>query len=280
MAIDDSVLPQSTAAAPRASARRILILGGTGDAFELAARLAGCEGLTVISSLAGRVAQPRLPVGIVRVGGFGGVDGLIQYVAAEEIDAVIDATHPFACQISRNAELACAAASVPLIAFERPQWNPERGDCWTRVPDAAAAAAHADQHGNRVLLSIGRQELAAFSSCSRAWFLVRAIDVPGASLPRNSELLLQRGPFDLAAEVQMLRAHSINLIVSKNSGGAATYSKIEAARDLGIRILMIERPRKHSIQTVLHQDEVLQQLEQLCAGLSLQNPPTSEMLLL
>lgn len=255
----------SIAASVPSAAPRILILGGTSDASDLAAKLA-CSGVTVISSLAGRVAQPRLPIGIVRVGGFGGVDGLVQYIAAEKIDAVIDVTHPFARRISCNAELACAAASVPLIAFERPQWERLPGDLWTNVPCVEAAAVLADQEDKRVLLSIGRQELSAFASCQRAWFLVRAIDPPDVILPCNCELVLQRGPFDLAAEVQMLRARSINLIVSKNSGGSATYPKIEAARDLGIPVLMIERPHKHSAQTFTSLEDVLRELKQLFSG--------------
>jgi precorrin-6A/cobalt-precorrin-6A reductase len=238
---------------------RILILGGTSEASELAAHLTARADLTVISSLAGRVSQPRLPAGIVRVGGFGGIAGLISYLVNEKIEVVIDATHPFASKISCNAELACNTLNVPLIAFERPPWEPQEGDCWCPVPDVPGAALRVNH--NRVFLSIGRQELGAFSDCKDAWFLVRAIDEPKEKLPANSKLILKRGPFHLNDELQMLRDESISLIVSKNSGGTATYSKIEAARSLRIPVVMIDRPRKHNIPTVARPEDVLLKLE-------------------
>jgi precorrin-6A/cobalt-precorrin-6A reductase len=239
---------------------RVLILGGTSEASELAAHLAVRTDLAVISSLAGRVSQPRMPAGLVRVGGFGGVTGLISYLADENIEAVIDATHPFASKISGNAELACKTLGVPLIALERPPWGPKAHDCWCAVPDVQAAASMVNHKRNRVFLSIGRQELGAFSNCEDAWFLVRAIDEPNAKLPANSKLILKRGPFYLNDELQMLRSESISLIVSKNSGGTATYSKIQAARALQIPIVMIDRPKKHNIPTVARPDDVLQKL--------------------
>jgi len=240
---------------------RVLILGGTTEAFELAARLAGK--VVVIFSLAGRVGQPRLPAGTVRVGGFGGVAGLIAYLIDERIDVVVDATHPFACKISHNAELACAALNKPLIAYERPAWEPRKHDCWRMVPDVQAAALLVNDPDNRVFLSIGRQELGAFSDCDKAWFLVRAIDAPTERLRGHSKLILQRGPFSLEDELQMLRDEAINLIVSKNSGGSPTYSKIEAARALKIPVVMIERPPKHARNTLSQLDSVLLQLEDL-----------------
>jgi precorrin-6A/cobalt-precorrin-6A reductase len=242
---------------------KILILGGTSEASELAAVLLPKIELTVISSLAGRVSQPSLPMGIVRIGGFGGIDGLIAYLAQENIAAVIDATHPYASKISRNAELACANLNLPLIAYKRPQWKPEEGDCWIPVPDVEAAASLVNQRGSRVFLSIGRQELGAFSDCKDAWFLVRAIDAPGERLPAHSKLLLERGPFHFEAEMQMLRSEGINRIVSKNSGGAATYSKIVAARTLGIPVVMLERPRKHTVPTAARREDVLLSLAEL-----------------
>jgi precorrin-6A/cobalt-precorrin-6A reductase len=242
---------------------RILILGGTSEASELAAILSPRIDLRVISSLAGRVSQPTLPMGIVRIGGFGGIDGLIAYLAQENVAAVIDATHPYASKISRNAELACASLNLPLIAYKRPQWNPEEGDCWIPVPDVEAAASLVNERGSRVFLSIGRQELGAFSGCNEAWFLVRSIDAPDERLPAHSKLLLERGPFHFEAEMQMLRREGINRIVSKNSGGAATYSKIVAARTLRIPVVMLERPRKHTVPTAARGEDVLLSIAEL-----------------
>jgi precorrin-6A/cobalt-precorrin-6A reductase len=256
----DKVIEKSVINPPRSHSPRVLILGGTSEAFELAAHLATKADLTVISSLAGRVSQPRQPAGIVRVGGFGGVAGLISYLVDEDIQVVIDATHPFASKISGNAELACNTLGVPLIALERPPWEPKEHDCWCAVPDVHAAASMVNYKRNRVFLSIGRQELGAFSNCEDAWFLVRAIDEPNEKLPANSKLILKRGPFHLTDELQMLRNESISLIVSKNSGGTATYSKIEAARALQIPIVMIDRPQKHKMPTVARPDDVLQKL--------------------
>lgn len=241
-------------------AKRILILGGTSEASRLAERLAGRTDLVVISSLAGRVNQPAMPAGIVRIGGFGGIDGLTRYLLQERIQVVIDATHPFAAKISGNAELACSAIHIPLIAFERPPWIQQHEDRWFAVPDIRNAASLANHKHNRVFLSIGRLELGAFCECKDAWFLVRAIDQPEDSLPPNSKLILQRGPFHLDDERELLRNESINLIVSKNSGGIATYAKVEAARELQIPIVMIDRPRKHKMPTVDRLDSVLLRL--------------------
>ncbi len=257
---DKVIEMQSVTNPTRSHSRRVLILGGTSEASELATQLAARADLTVISSFAGRVSQPRLPAGIVRVGGFGGVTGLISYLVDENIEVVIDATHPFAAKISGNAELACKTLSVPLIALERPPWEPKEHDCWCAVPDVQAAASIVNHKRNRVFLSIGRQELSAFSNCEDAWFLVRAIDEPNEKLPANSKLILKRGPFHLDDELHMLRSESISLIVSKNSGGTATYSKIEAARALQIPIVMIDRPQKHNIPTVPRPQDVLQKL--------------------
>jgi precorrin-6A/cobalt-precorrin-6A reductase len=263
MNADKVIEMQSVTTPTRTHAARVLILGGTSEASEIATHLAARSDVTVISSLAGRVSQPRLPAGVVRVGGFGGIAGLISYLVDEKIGVVIDATHPFASKISGNAELACNTLSLPLIALERPPWEPNEHDSWCTVPDAQAAASMVNHQRNRVFLSIGRQELGAFSNCEDAWFLVRAIDAPSETLPAKSKLILKRGPFHLNDELQMLRSESISLIVSKNSGGPATYSKIEAARTLSIPVVMIDRPRKHNVPTVPQPDDVLQKLAQL-----------------
>jgi len=241
---------------------RILILGGTSEASRLAARLAGRTDLITISSLAGRLSQPTRPAGIVRIGGFGGVTGLTWYLLKEKINVVIDATHPFATRISSNAEMACKITNVPLISFERRPWKPLEQDRWLHAPDMQAAASLVNHQHRRVFLSIGRQELGAFSDCEDAWFLIRAIDEPQCPLPPRSKLILERGPFTLDHELNLLRTESIGYVVSKNSGGAATYSKIEASRILGIPIVMIDRPLKHTTPTVAHLDEVLLRVEE------------------
>lgn len=242
---------------------RILLLGGTVDARKLAEHLACVPGLTVISSLAGRVNEPRLPEGMVRVGGFGGVAGLASYLVDEGVAIVVDATHPYAKNMSRNAELACNQAAIPLVVFERPPWEPNEQDRWCRVDGVQAAAAVVDGKDNRVFLSIGRQELAAFSDCKHAWFLIRSIDEPVAKLPARSELILRRGPFSMDDELELFRKEAINLVVSKNSGGPSTFAKIEAARALQVPVVMIDRPKKHTIPTLSRLDEVLNTLSRM-----------------
>jgi precorrin-6A/cobalt-precorrin-6A reductase len=244
-------------------AHRVLILGGTGEASQLAARLRDRSDVTVISSLAGRVEKPAMPAGTVRTGGFGGVPGLIEYLTTQRIDVVIDATHPFAAKISSHAELACKQTKIPLIAFERPAWIPQKGDRWVQVPDVEGAAALVIDSKNRVFLSVGRQELAAFSECSNAWFLIRTIDKPTVPLPPRYKLLLSRGPFHLDEERRLLRSEAITHIVSKNSGGGATYAKIIAARELGIEIIMVDRPTIARTTPCSSIEEVYLQFEDL-----------------
>lgn len=221
---------------------RVLILGGTGEARSLAARLADRGSVDVISSLAGRVRDPVLPAGEVRIGGFGGADGLAAWLGANPVDAIIDATHPFAARITANAVLAAAKCAVPLAILQRPAWSPENGDRWHEVADLAEAAAIVPQIGRRVFLTIGRQGVDAFADLDQLWFLIRAIDPPEVAVPRGSELLLARGPFTVETEIELMRAHSIEVLVTKNSGGAQTAAKLEAARTLGIPVVMVRRP--------------------------------------
>jgi precorrin-6A/cobalt-precorrin-6A reductase len=256
--------------------KRILILGGTTEAFEVAERLTGRPNVKVVYSLAGRVAHPKLPPGEVRIGGFGGVDGLRSYLLAHGISAVIDATHPYAAKISHNAYQVCHSVNIPLIAYQRPPWQRQPQDNWHSVPNPQAAAVLIDRENNRVFLSIGRQELDAFSHCRHAYFLIRAIDQPEAQRPSNSQFILDRGPFALAGELEMLRTHCINWIVSKNSGGPATYPKIEAARELQIPIAMIDRPYKQAAVSLSHPDEIVRFLH---AHLQICHPERSEPLL-
>lgn len=218
---------------------RVLVLGGTAEARALAAALDADPGFAVVSSLAGRVRDPVLPVGEVRVGGFGGVDGLADWLAENKIDAVVDATHPFAAQISANAVTATQRRKIPLITLQRNAFEPRPGDRWIRVTSLAAAAdALTDE---RVFLTIGRQGVSAFAG-NPQWFLIRAIDPPDPPLPARHELLLRRGPFDLPTERALLAEHGIDVVVSKNSGGALTVAKLDAAREAGLPVVMIERP--------------------------------------
>ncbi|MER5306811.1 cobalt-precorrin-6A reductase [Streptomyces sp. NPDC002773] len=217
----------------------ILILGGTTEARALAGLLH--TDVRVTSSLAGRVASPRLPAGEVRIGGFGGVEGLVEWIGGHAVDAVIDATHPFAERISFNAARAAATAHVPLLALRRPGWVPVEGDDWREVPSLEAAAGALDGLGDRVFLTTGRMGLAAFADRPQ-WFLVRSVDAPEPPMPARAEVLLDRGPFTLDGERELLRRHRIDVLVTKDSGGAATAPKLTAAREAGIPVVVVRRP--------------------------------------
>lgn len=221
---------------------KILILGGTADARRLAEQLAGEPCLDVTLSLAGRTVRPRTQSGRMRVGGFGGKHGLEAYLREERIDIVVDATHPFAERISANALAAAQAAGVPLVVLERPAWQPEPGDQWIAAESAAHAASLLGEAPRTVFLSIGRQNVASFAAQARHRYIVRSVDpVAPADIPDGATVILARGPFDIADERQLLETHGVDVVVSKNSGGAATYAKIEAARALGLPVIMIER---------------------------------------
>jgi precorrin-6A/cobalt-precorrin-6A reductase len=236
---------------------RLLILGGTGEAAALARAVAERFGptLDIITSLAGRAGMPELP-GRLRVGGFGGSDGLAHYLRQEAITAVIDATHPFAARISAHAAAACAAAQVPLLALVRPEWERQPGDRWVTVPDMAAAAAVLPDLGRRAFLTVGAGEVAAFAGLKAVWFLVRLLQAAEPPLDL-CHVVTGRGPFDAAAEHRLMQAHRIDVVVSKASGGGATYGKITAARSLGLPVLMVARPHypkvgmAHTIGTAL-----------------------------
>ncbi len=236
-------------AAPGSS--RILILGGTGEARRLAEALARLPRKTIITSLAGRTTEPLRPPGELRIGGFGGAAGLAAYLESARIDQVIDATHPYAAAISRHAIEACAVASLPLIRLERPAWPAQAGDCWIEVDCLAAAAAVLPQLGRRAFLTIGTKELAAFAEVEGVSFLVRLVDRPSENfaLP-GAEIVLGRGPFAEAVELELLRRHRIDVVMAKNSGGSATYCKIAAARILGLPVLLLRRPPLPACTTV------------------------------
>jgi precorrin-6A/cobalt-precorrin-6A reductase len=218
---------------------RVLILGGTTEASALARALAGDARFTPVLSLAGRTRAPVAPPIPWRVGGFGGADGLATYLRTEGVGALIDATHPFAARIKRNAAQAAAQAGMPRIAVLRPAWQSQSGDCWTQVPDMAAAFAALGPVPRRVFLSIGRQELAAFGAPHA--YLIRSVDFPSV-LPSNATVITARGPFAEDAERALLTEHRVEILVTKNAGGAATSAKLAAARALRLPVVMVARP--------------------------------------
>lgn len=232
--------------------RRVLILGGAGEGRALAARLAALPGLRVTLSLAGRTRAPRLPDCAVRIGGFGGAEGLARHLAQARVDLLADATHPFARRISAHAEAAATAAGLPLVVLDRPPWRAVPGDDWRRVADMAEAAAALGPRPLRVLLAIGRQEAAAFCAAPHHRYTLRCIEPPDpADLPEGTEVLLARGPFAEADERALLADRGIEAVVAKNSGGAATYGKIAAARALGLPVALVDRaPRPGAAATV------------------------------
>lgn len=227
---------------------RILILGGSTEASALAIVLAGDERFDVVLSLAGATRSPRPQPVPVRRGGFGGVSGLAEFLRVEAVDLLIDATHPFAARMSRHAVEAAELAGLPLLRIERPAWVAGEGDRWTPVPDmeSAARALGGGTWGEtprRVLLTVGQKELASFQAAPWHRYVIRSIDSPDpASLPPHATFLPGAGPFTVEAERRLLREHAIEVIVTKNSGGLATVAKLEAARELGLPVVMVSRP--------------------------------------
>lgn len=238
---------------------RILILGGTTEATVLARRLAGDTRFAVTVSLAGRTENPRPVADVaVRSGGFGGAAGLARWLADSGVEAVVDATHPFAAQISANAAAATNELRLPLCTILRPKWSAEPGDCWHTVPNMGQAADALGATPRRVFLSVGRQGVGAFQSASQHTYVVRSIEPPaGESLPADTMLIQARGPFTRDDEIDLLRQHRIDVVVTKNAGGPATYAKIEAARQLAIPVVMIERPAKAGRHIVSTTEDVL-----------------------
>lgn len=217
---------------------RVLLLGGTGEARALAKAL--YPRVDVVSSLAGRVPDPALPVGPVRIGGFGGVDGLRRWIRDENIDAVVDATHPFAATMTAHAAAACTESQIPHLILARPAWDP--GAAIVVDSDTSAAETVARQGYSRIFLTTGRSGVRAFAD-SEAWFLIRAVTDPDASaLPRHHRVLLSRGPYGYDAELALLRDHRIDALVTKNSGGDMTRAKLDAAAALDAPVVMVARP--------------------------------------
>ncbi len=222
---------------------RVLILGGTTEASALCRVLAGRDDLAPTLSLAGRTLRPALPAIPHRIGGFGGPDGLADYLQREGISAVVDATHPFAARISAHAATASARTGVPLVAFTRPPWHPEDGDRWTAVTDLDATVVALGDAPRRVLLTVGRLGLAAFRRAPQHRYLIRTIDPPDlAELPPDHAMILARGPFGLEGEEALMRGARIDVVVTKNSGGTAAAAKLAAARVLGAAVVVVERP--------------------------------------
>lgn len=223
------------------AAKRVLILGGTTEASTLVRRLAADARFCPILSFAGRTQPPKAEGYEIRVGGFGGAQGLAAYLRRETINAVIDATHPFAARMRWNVAEACSDGGVPRLRLERGPWRQQAGDLWHLVPDMDQASA-ALAWSQRIFLTIGRQDLAAFAGYDNKWFLVRAIEPPDLDPPLPGETILARGPFTIEDEIELINLWRIDTIVSKNSGGSATEAKITAARRLGIKVVMVDRP--------------------------------------
>ncbi|WP_419693715.1 cobalt-precorrin-6A reductase [Mesorhizobium muleiense] len=223
--------------------KRILILGGTTEARQLAGKLAARAYVSLTLSLAGRTENPVAQGVPTRVGGFGGADGLAGYLRETRIELLVDATHPYAAQISANAAAAAREAGVPIVALRRPGWEPAEGDRWTLVDSVASAVTALAAAPRRVFLALGRQEVAAFEAAPQHHYLIRSVDPvePRLAVP-DATYLLARGPFREADERALLLEHRIDVVVSKNSGGEATYGKIAAARALGVEVVMIRRP--------------------------------------
>lgn len=236
---------------------RVLVLGGTSEASALARALAAA-GVEGVFSYAGRTEAPVAQPLPHRIGGFGGIPGLVSTLRAEAYTHVVDATHPFAAQMSAHAVAACAETGIPLIALERDPWRPGPGDAWTEVADIAAAVAALPQAPARVFLAIGRQNLEGFAARPQHHYLLRLVDSPAEPLPLpRAEAVIARGPFRREDDLALLREHRIDLVVSKNAGGSGARAKLDAARDLGLPVVMIarpwvpDRPRVETVEEVL-----------------------------
>ncbi len=240
--------------------RNILVLGGTLEASALALALAE-RGERAVLSYAGRVAQPKAQPIAVRVGGFGGVPGLVRYLREHGVTHLVDATHPFAAQMSGNAVAACAQTGVPLLALTRAAWQPGPGDRWKMVADLPAAVAALDGPPLRVMLALGRMHLAVFAAQPQHHYVLRLVDVPDSlpPLPQHTTII-SRGPFDVAGDTALMREHRVDIVVCKNAGGTGAQAKLHAARDLGLPVVMVARPVLPVRHEVTRVDQVLQWL--------------------
>jgi precorrin-6A/cobalt-precorrin-6A reductase len=241
---------------------QLLILGGTTEATALARSIADRNDLAPVLSFAGRTQNPVPPPIPFRVGGFGGIAGLKTYLLEHRTAAVIDATHPFAAQMSRHAVAACQDLRIPLARLTRPAWCSQDGDRWTAVADIAAAVRELGERPRNVFLTVGGLQLAAFAHAPQHHYVVRTIDPPPAitSLPSH-HLILARGPFSEEAEIALMRAEQIHVLVTKNSGGPATAPKLAAARTLAIDVILIDRPEPEPVPTFYTNDKILAWIE-------------------
>lgn len=234
----------------------MLVLGGTAEARGLADVLA-TAGLDVVTSLAGRTHAPRLPAGDVRIGGFGGVDGLADWLRTNRVDAVVDATHPFAVAITANAADATARLGIPFAVLRRPGWQPRAGDDWHWVDSVADANRLLPDLGGRVFLATGQGELAAFAGRDDLWFLLRTVDPPPPPLPTHHVIITGRGPFDVDGESALLRDHVIDVLVTRDSGGEHTAAKLVAARRLALPVVIARRPPLPDVPVVATEQAAL-----------------------
>jgi precorrin-6A/cobalt-precorrin-6A reductase len=237
---------------------RVLILGGTSEANALAAELARAS-VDAVYSYAGRTQVPVNQPLPTRTGGFGGADGLAEAIRRDGFTHVVDATHPFAADMSRNVVAACKATATPLIALERKPWAKTPGDRWIEVADIPAAVSALPEQPARVFLAIGRQHIAPFSAKPQHAYTLRFVDAPGEAVPlANADIIVSRGPFAREDELTLLRSREIEWIVARNSGGEGTRAKIDAARELALPVIMIQRPalpdrlRAESVAKVMH----------------------------
>lgn len=254
----------------------MLLLGGTGEAAGLARAVIAHFGprVALTTSLAGRTARPVPVPGDVRIGGFGGAEGLASYLRAQAIDLVVDATHPFADRISAHARLACEAVGVKRLMLLRPPWERHPLDRWIEVADLAGAAAVVGKVGRRAWLTIGASEVGAFADVVDVRFLVRLINTPPAKLPlRFHEVVLGRGPFTVAEETHLLQRHAIDVLVCKASGGTATEAKLVAAREMSLPVVMVRRPPAEPGEAVRSVEAALTWLGEYVGGAA---PATSD----
>ena len=242
---------------------RVLILGGTTQASQLAQLLGSRDEYDTVFSLAGVTKNPVLPTVSVRIGGFGGADGLRDFLRDQAVGAVVDATHPFAAQMSRHTAMACASSGVPLLRIDRPVWTEVEGDRWTHVSSIEDAAAALGDTPRTAFLTTGRKDLGPFQRASQHHYILRSIDAPEpSSLPRKVTLLLARPPFTVASEMVLMKDHAVTVLVTKNAGAEATAAKLVAARRLGLPVIMIDRPVLPSVATVSTIEEALGWLQE------------------
>lgn len=239
---------------------RILILGGTREARELAEYLEGDARYSPLTSLAGVTSTPARIAGELRTGGFGGVEGLKDFMRKKRIALMVDATHPFAVQISSNAAKASTQTGIPCLRLERPAWEEQKGDNWTHVKDIETAASAVPSEA-RALVTVGRQEVAAFFTREDIYVVARMIEPPDTTIPGNAGIILARPPFSQQQERALLKDKRITVLVSKNSGGGATYAKIKAARDLGLPVIMIDKPVKPTLTMASSMAEIVELIE-------------------